>query len=146
MIYERALFNRRKQENNETVEEFIADLHKLVKHCSYGTLQDELVRNRIVVGVKGRQVSEKLQMTANLTLELAMTTARQSEAVKTQQPLVRGEASRTVTVEAIGGKSRCAPAQHGHRAGKRNHRVSTQTTKMLQVWQVAASWSPAVPN
>ena len=109
-------FDRRKQEN-ETVEEFIADLHRLVKHCSYGTLQDELVRDRIVVGVKDRQVSKKLQMTANLTLELAMTTARQSEAVKTQQPLVRGEASRTVTVEAIGGKSRHAPAQHGHRAG-----------------------------
>ena len=51
-IYERARFNRRKQEDNETVEELIADLHRLAKHCDYGTLQDELVHDRIVVGIK----------------------------------------------------------------------------------------------
>ena len=107
-IYERARFNRRKQKDDETVEEFIADLHRLAKHCGYRTLQDELVCDRIVVGIKDREVSEKLQMKEKLTLNDAMTIAIQSEAVKTQQPVVRGEA--TVAVEAILSRSRSKPA------------------------------------
>ena len=58
-IYERARFNTRKQED-ETADEFIADLHRLAKHCGYGTLSDELIPDRILVGIKNREVSEKL--------------------------------------------------------------------------------------
>ena len=68
-IYERARFNTRKQEDNKTVDEFIADLHRLAKHCGYGTLYDELIRDRIIVGIKDREVSEKLQMKEKLTLD-----------------------------------------------------------------------------
>ena len=111
--YERARFKRRNQEDNETVEEFIADLNRLVKHSGYGTLQDELACDCIIVGIKDREVSEKLQMKEKLTLE-AVTTARQSEAVKTQQPVVIGEATNTVAVEATGLRlrSKHTPAQH----------------------------------
>jgi len=45
-IYERAKFNRRKQEVNETVDEFITDLYCLVEHCDFGALHDELVQVR----------------------------------------------------------------------------------------------------
>ena len=48
-----------------------------------GPYRNEVVRENIVVGVKDWQVSEKLQITANLTLELAMMTGKQNEAVKT---------------------------------------------------------------
>ena len=53
-IYERAKFKRRKQEDSETVDEFVTDLyrHRLAEHCEYGILHDELVRDRIVVGIK----------------------------------------------------------------------------------------------
>ena len=74
-------------------------------------------------------------MKQKLTLNEAMTMARQSEAVKTQQPIVRGEATNTVAVEAIGLRSRSkhrhAPAQP--KAGKRDHGVSTHTTEMYRV-------------
>ena len=99
-IYERAKFNRRKQGDDETVDEFIADLYRLAQHCDYGALHDQLVRDRIVVGIKDREVSEKLQMEATLTLDAAVTMARQSEAVKTQQSVVRGE-TKPAALEAI---------------------------------------------
>ena len=90
-IYERAKFNRRVQQEGEAVDEFIADLYRLVEHCKYGDLQDELVRDRIVVGLRDSELSEKLQLTSGLTLEAAVTRARQSESVKTQQKVVRDE-------------------------------------------------------
>ena len=49
-LYERAKFNRRKQEDGETVDKFIKDLDRLAEHCEYGILHDELVTDRIVVG------------------------------------------------------------------------------------------------
>ena len=35
VIYERAMFNRRKQEDGETVDAFITSLYTLSEHCNY---------------------------------------------------------------------------------------------------------------
>ena len=128
-IYERARFNTRKQED-ETVDEFIADLHRLAKHCGYGTLCDELICDRIVVGIKDQEVSEKLQMKENLTLDDAMTMTRQSEAVKTQQPVVRGEPAKTaVALEARRAKSKFGPASTQHQVGNATTRSAPRPQK-----------------
>ena len=47
----RAKFNRRKQESGESVDTFITDLYGLAEHCQFGTLHDEMIRDRIVVRV-----------------------------------------------------------------------------------------------
>ena len=44
----------------------------------------------IVVGLRDGRLAEKLQFDADLTLENAVTQARQSEAVEQQQSLLRG--------------------------------------------------------
>ena len=41
-----------------------------------------MIRDRIVVGLRDAQLSEKLQLLSDLILEMAVTKARQSEAVK----------------------------------------------------------------
>uniref|UniRef100_A0A0A9WBA4 RIMS-binding protein 2 n=1 Tax=Lygus hesperus TaxID=30085 RepID=A0A0A9WBA4_LYGHE len=51
IVYERAKFNRRSQLENESAESFVVNLYKLIKTCSYGPLHDELLRDRLVVGV-----------------------------------------------------------------------------------------------
>ena len=89
VIYERAKFNQRKQEPQESVDSFITSLHCLAEHCSYGELYNEMIRDRIVVGLRDASVAQKLQMDPELTLDEAVTLARQSEAVKTQQSVVR---------------------------------------------------------
>jgi len=53
-------------------------------HCNYGNLQNEIIRDRIVVGIRDRKLSERLQLEADLTLEKAITTVCQSETVKKQ--------------------------------------------------------------
>ena len=91
VIFERARFNRRKQEESETVDAFITDLYALAEHCSYTGLHDEMIRDRLVVGLLSASLSEQLQLDPALTLEKAITKARQAEAIKLQQPLIRGE-------------------------------------------------------
>ncbi len=85
IIYERAVFNSRSQKNGESFESFVTDLRKLVHHCSYGTLRDELIRDRIVVGILDKKLSEQLQCDAELTLEKALAKCRQKEALRHQQ-------------------------------------------------------------
>ena len=104
MIYERAKFNQRKQEPQESVDSFITALHCLAEHCSYGDLHDEMIHDHIVVGLKDASVAQKLQMDHELTLEKAVALARQSETVKTQQLVVRPPAiDDSVSIETIKG-------------------------------------------
>lgn len=91
VIFERAKFNMRKQEENEPVDAFITDLYVLVEHCSDGNLHDEMIRDRLVVGLRNAKLSERLQLDAELTLDKAVTAVRQAEAVKEQQTVVRSK-------------------------------------------------------
>ena len=91
VIYERAKFNSRRQEQGEPVEAFVTALYSLAEHCGYGTLHDEMIRDRIVVGIQDQKLSEKLQLDASLTLEKAVAMVRQAEAVRRQQSVIRGD-------------------------------------------------------
>ena len=82
VIFERTKFNLRVQTAEESVDNFITDLHSLAEFCEYGDLHDQLIRDRIVVGLRDKKLSKQLQMDSALTLEKAVTRARQSEAVK----------------------------------------------------------------
>ena len=50
VIFERAKFNLRSQQDGESVDNFITDLYCLPEYCEFGTLRDSLIRDRIVVG------------------------------------------------------------------------------------------------
>ena len=70
---------------------FITVLYKLAEPCQYGQLRDEMIRDRIVVGLKDATLTEKLQLKSDLTLKTAITKARQSEAFKKQQHAIRSQ-------------------------------------------------------
>lgn len=89
VIFERAQFNMRCQQEGESSEAFITEVHKLAEHCIFGVLKEELIRDRIVVGIKDRKLSEKLQMDSELTLAKAIQ-VRKSENVKKQQTILHG--------------------------------------------------------
>ena len=79
VIHERACFHRRVQREGETVEAFIRNLYELAEHCDFGTQRDEQVRDRIVIGILDKSLSQKLQMKSDLNLDTAIQMARQSE-------------------------------------------------------------------
>lgn len=55
-----------------------------------------MIRDRIVVGIRDTKLSEKLQLNSELTLDRVMTEVRQSETVRKQQALLRGESQSTM--------------------------------------------------
>ena len=58
------------------MEQFITSLYDLAEYCSYGDLKDQIIGDRIVVGICDRSLSERLQLDPELTLEKAKTLVR----------------------------------------------------------------------
>ena len=90
VIFKRAKFNVRIQDENEAIEDFITDLHCLAKYWEFGVLKDQLIRDCIVVGLKNKKLFEKLQLDPELTLEKDMAQAGQNEEIKKQPSIIHG--------------------------------------------------------
>ena len=90
IIYERAKFNSRRQEDEETVDLFMAALYNLAERCEYSALHIiTMKQDRIVVGIKDSSLLEGMQLNVTLTLEKATKMVRQSKTVKLQQSEMR---------------------------------------------------------
>ena len=112
MIFERARFNMCVQEEGESVDSFITNLYTLAEFCVFGDLHDELIRDRIVVGIRDKNLSERLQLESELTLSKAINAVRQKEVVKKQQNLMSFKAfSAQPTVDAVKSSKRRNPSR-----------------------------------
>ena len=56
----------------------------MAKHCQFGDIIDELIRDRLVGGLRDARLAERPQSDPELTLEKDINQARQSKAVKKQ--------------------------------------------------------------
>lgn len=121
VIFERARFNRRNQEGGESAEQFITSLYSLAENCNYGDLKDDLIRDRIVVGIRDKALSERLQLDPELTLEKAKKVVRQREAVQEQQQILKSGPKEEKFVDFLKQrnphKGKCAP-QRQPKGGK----------------------------
>ena len=100
VICERAKFNSRFQGEGESVEAFINELISLARFCEYGGLKEEMIRDRIVVGIRDARLSERLQMDAELTLQKCLDQVRQSKQVKKQQGVLSPSSTSTDAVKS----------------------------------------------
>ena len=71
----------KKQGENESTEQFITSLYQLAESCEYGELKEEMIQDRIIVGIKDQGLSKCLQLDPTLTLEKAKTMTRQREII-----------------------------------------------------------------
>lgn len=69
MIFKRARFNHHYQAVSKSAQQFITSLYTLAENCNYSDLKDEMIRDRMVVGIRDQVLSDRLQMDAGLTLE-----------------------------------------------------------------------------
>ena len=84
ITFERNVFNRRSQNIQETFDEFYTDLCRLSQSCDYGALADDMIRDRIVVGVRVKELRTKLMRVGDLTLVKAIDVCRIWEATDAQ--------------------------------------------------------------
>ena len=89
-LYERMRFNTRTQQQGESIDQFITDLHTIGKKCEYGPLLEEFVRDRIIAGMLNRNLSTQLQnLESEPTLEQVVSRVRHSEHVSVNQHLLQ---------------------------------------------------------
>ena len=82
-IHERTKFYHRTQQEGESVECFVRNLHELAEHCSFAEKEDEHIRDRLIAGMLDKVLSRDLQMEQEtLTLQKAVDTARHKELVQ----------------------------------------------------------------
>ena len=76
----------------ESAEVYITTLYSLVETCEYkAETVEEMLRDRLVVGMRDTALAERLQMDPELTLEKAKKAMRQKEAVKEKNQQLQGE-------------------------------------------------------
>ena len=97
IIHERSLFHSRIQQADENIEAYVRALHDMAARANFRD-KDETIRDRLVLGVKDRELSQKLQMTPELTLKMAVDMARQQEQVKEQMTAQRSDNLDAVSV------------------------------------------------
>ena len=135
VVYERAVFNKRKQEEGETVDMFVTSLYSLAEHCEYGKLREEMIRDRILAGMRDSALSLKLQLDDKLTLDKAITQAREAETIRKQQSVLRGDHKEKVyTPASIGAVQKKVGGQHrGQKPGRRGPGGARRPTGGRQV-------------
>jgi hypothetical protein len=77
--YERAVFNLAKQEENEKYVDYFNRLRTLLKNCQYGTLEDDLLLDKIIGSIKDTSLRERLWMDRNITLDQAIDKCKAKE-------------------------------------------------------------------
>lgn len=83
-VYERFVFYQRNQKENEPFDSFLMDIKKLVRTCEFGNMEENMLRDRIVMGVHSKQLQTKLLEASNLNCNTAIEKCRADEATKQQ--------------------------------------------------------------
>lgn len=89
VVFDRFLFNKRKQEEGEIFDSFLTDSRRLLKSCQFSDnsgepIENQLLRDKIVHGVRDKNVQEALLRQDNLSLEKAIKFCQTSEQSKQQ--------------------------------------------------------------
>ena len=84
IIYERYRFNNRSQDAGESIDTYASSLRSLSDTRNFGTLKEEMIRDRIVCGVRNSSLRKKLLQVPALTIEKCINMCRSAEATSTQ--------------------------------------------------------------
>ena len=79
VIMERHTFNSRCQSPGESFSNFYADLRVLASTCNFNDLHDDLIRDRIVTGIRGDALRKQLLKEPELTLARAVSICQIAE-------------------------------------------------------------------
>ena len=131
VIFERARFNKRNQQQGEPAEQYIMEL---ADNCDYGLMTAEIIRDKLVVGIRDGPLSERLQLDPDLTLEKAKKMIRQREPVQEQQKVLKGT-SETGALEELKSKREVLSKESGRKPRYHRNKVKATTKQHSHVQQ-----------
>ena len=98
VIYERYRFNNRKQEQGESISAYVTELRVIAKNCALEEITpDEILRDRLVLGVRDEKVRQRLLRINDLALSKAIDICKAAEQTSQQLKLIA-----TGTDESVG--------------------------------------------
>ena len=89
--FERHKFFIRTQHTGETIEQFANVLRTLSKTCDFGTINDTLIRDRLICGIRYDPLRERMLRHEDLTLDKALSMGRISESTSSQVQSLKPE-------------------------------------------------------
>ncbi|KRX67712.1 hypothetical protein T09_14944 [Trichinella sp. T9] len=75
----RLRFHKRSQRPNESITEYVAALRNLSENCNFGNTLDDMLRDRLVGGIRDEVIQRGLLGEPNLTFDLAQKMATAAE-------------------------------------------------------------------
>ena len=91
ITFERHVFNTRTQQPTQSFDCFVTELRVQAKKCAYGALQEELIRDRIVVGIRDDNIRSRLLREPDLSLQKCIDIVRAAEVAKKQMHNIKEE-------------------------------------------------------
>ena len=126
---ERHAFNTRNQEEGELFDDFLTEIKILSKNCAFcDTCYDGLIRDRIVAGIRDRQLRQKLLADDKLDLKKAEDTCRAKEKAKQGEKLFSQSKGGPATEEEVNELSHTMRRQKfgNRRSGNKNDDRETE--------------------
>ena len=84
IVYERYMFNTCMQNVKESIDRYVNRLRKHAATCEFGTLTDELIRDRLVLGILDESTKLRLLKEDKLDLNKALHICRSNEIASSQ--------------------------------------------------------------
>lgn len=96
-------FHARSQQPDESFEQFYNDIFRLAQSCDFGDLQNAMLRDRIVDGIREPNTKKQLKKMSDLTLANALALCRMAD-------MLRSRSTDTINGEAVVSPGRNAAA------------------------------------
>ncbi|UYV79770.1 K02A2.6-like [Cordylochernes scorpioides] len=101
---ERFKFNQMKQKEDESFNDFLTRIKLQIANCKYAVMSDELLKDRIVVGIINNEIRERLLSEADLNLEKATQICIACENATNQMKHVLSDSDKQVAVTKMNSK------------------------------------------
>ena len=90
ILYERYIFHNTEQQAHETIDQYLIKLRQLAEPCQFGALEDEMVRDRLVLGCGDSAARTRLFREKSCDLKKAVESLRISETTSEQLKKIEG--------------------------------------------------------
>ena len=129
--FEHYLFNRRTQEVGETYDQYRMVLRKLAERCDFETITaEEILRDRLVFGIKDDKVRERLLREPKLSLTRTDEICRAAEGMTAQMKVVSDNSGATVSAVKLPRKQQLNDSQDKQRMpGQQHKKAGTKQTR-----------------
>ena len=96
IIYELYLFNSRCQKSGESINDYVHALKALASNCEFGTFLNDMLRDRLVVGLKNQKIQRALLGMSKLTFDNAVREANTMEVATKEVSAIQSGQNSTV--------------------------------------------------